>query len=75
MVVVDRFTKLAHFMGLATNATTTDVAHTFLQGVRKLQGLPSEIVSDMDAKFSREFLEPWCKASEIRREMSTAYHP
>ena len=30
MVVVDRFTKMAHFMGLHENATAKDVAHTFL---------------------------------------------
>ena len=51
MVVVDRFTKMAHFIGLETNATARDVADTFLKDVWKLQGLPSEIISDMHAKF------------------------
>jgi len=30
MVVVDQFTKRAHFIGLNENATAKDVAHTFL---------------------------------------------
>jgi len=30
MVVVERFTKMAHFIGLPTNATAKDVAHVFL---------------------------------------------
>ena len=55
MVVVDRFTKMAHFIGLATEATAKDVADTFLREVWRLHGLPSEIISDMDAKFSSEF--------------------
>ena len=57
MVVGDSFTKMAHFIGLATNATAKHVADTFLKEVWKLHGLPSEIVLDMDAKFSGEFWE------------------
>ena len=55
MVVVDRFTKRTHFVGLATDATAKDVGDTFLREVWRLHGLPSEIISDMDAKFSSEF--------------------
>ena len=51
MVEVDRFTKMAHFIGLATDATTKDVADTFLRDIWRLHGLPSEIIWDMDAKF------------------------
>ena len=51
MLVVDRFTKMAHFIGLATDATAKDVADTFLREVWRLHGLPSEIISDMDARF------------------------
>jgi len=75
MVVVDRFKKMVHFIGLATNATAKDVADTFLQEVWKLHGLPSEIVPDMDAKFSGEFWESLCKALGIKQRMSMAYHP
>ena len=75
MVVVDRFTKMAHFTGLPTDATAKEVAHTFLREVWKLHGLPSEIVSDMDAKFSGKLWEFLCKALGIKRKMSTAYHP
>jgi len=74
MVVVDRFTKMAHFIGLEENATTKDVANVFLGEVWKLHGLPSEIVSDIDAKFSGEFWESLCELLGIKRKMSTAYH-
>jgi len=75
MVVVDRFTKMVHYIGLATNATAKDVAEAFLKDVWKLHGLPSAIMSDMDAKFSGEFWESWCKALGIKRRRSSAYHP
>ena len=61
MVVVDRFTKMAHFIRLSENATAKDVADTFLREVWKLHGLPTEIISDMDAKFSGEFWESLCQ--------------
>jgi len=75
MVVVDRFTKMAHFIGLVTNATAKDVADTFLKEVWKLQELPSKIVSDMDLNFSGEFWKSFCKALGSKQRMSTAYHP
>ena len=75
MVVVGRFTKMAHFIGLETNATARDIADTFLTEVWKLNRLPSEIILDMDAKFSGEFWESLYKALGIKRRMSTAYHP
>jgi len=75
MVVVNRFTKMAHFIGLHENATAKDVADTFLREVWKLHGLPTEIISDMDAKFSGEFWESLCKMLGVKRRMSTAYHP
>jgi len=55
MVVVDRFTKMAHFIGLNKNRTAKDVADTFVREIWKLDGLPTEIIWDMDAKFSGEF--------------------
>ena len=75
MVVVDRFTKMAHFIGLHENATAKDVADTFLREVWKLHGLPTEIISDMDAKFSGEFWESLCKMLGVKRRRSTAYNP
>ena len=66
MVVVDHFTKMAHFIGLEQKATAGDVAESFLKEVWKLHGLPSEIISDMDAKFAGEFWESLCKKLGIK---------
>jgi len=75
MVVVDRFTKMAYFIGLHENATAKDVADTFLREVWNLHGLPTEIISDMVGKFSGKFWESLCKMLGVKRRMSTAYHP
>jgi len=75
MVVVDGFTKMAHFVGLQENATAKEVVEAFLMEVWKLHGLPSEIIWDMDAKCAGEFWESFCIRLGIKRKMSTAYHP
>jgi len=75
IVVVDRFTKMAHFIGLHENATAHDVADTSFREVWKLYGLPTEIISNMDAQFSGELWESLCKMLGVKRGMSTAYHP
>jgi hypothetical protein len=50
MVVVDRFSKMAHFIGLKETATTKDAANAFLKEVWKLHGLPELIISNRDTK-------------------------
>jgi len=67
IVVLDRFTKMAHLVGLATNATATDFTDTFLNEVWKLDGPPCGMVSDLNAKFSGEFWESLYKALGIKR--------
>jgi len=66
ILVVDWFTKMADFMGLHENATAKDVTATFLREVWKLNG-PTEIISDMDAKFPGELWESLCKMLGVQR--------
>jgi len=60
-VVVDGLTQMAHLVGRHENATAKNVANTFLREFWKLHRLPTEIISDMDVKFSGEFSESLCK--------------
>ena len=50
MVVVDRFTKMARFIGLNEKVTAKGIVDMFLREVWKLHGLPHKIISDMDVK-------------------------
>jgi len=68
MVVVDRLTKMAHFIGLAKNVTAKEVADTLLKEVWKLHRLLSEMVADLDAKLLGQFWEASCKGLGIKGE-------
>jgi len=66
MVVVDLFTKIAHFISLPMEATAKDIAIVFLSKVWKLHSLPTEIISDINAKSSRQFWESLCWSLGIK---------
>ena len=75
MVVVDRFTKMGHFIPLTGESSAKDCADAFLRNVWKLHGLPDEIVSDRDTKWTSEFWKNLCEIMGIKRNLSTAFHP
>jgi hypothetical protein len=52
LVVVDKFTKYAHFLSLKHPYTATFVAKLFMDQVYRLHGMPTSIVSDRDRVFT-----------------------
>jgi transposase InsO family protein len=75
MVVVDRFTKSAHFIPLSHLYTVVDVAHKFFQTIYTLHGLPTSIITDRDPIFTSKFWQELLKLFGIQLNMSSAYYP
>ena len=75
LVVVDRFTKYAHFLPLKHPFTASMVTQTFLDNVVKLHSLPNAIVSDRDKIFTSALWQNLFKGMHTKLNMSTAYHP
>jgi hypothetical protein len=75
LVVVDKFTKFAHFTPLAHPYTDNSVASLFFQVVYKLHGLPASIISDRDPVLTSSFLQSLFKLSGVTLKMSSSYHP
>ena len=55
LVVVDRFSKMAHFVPLNEDTSARQVARLFFQYIVKYHGLPKSIVSDRDGRFTGNF--------------------
>jgi hypothetical protein len=75
LVVIDRLTKMARFIPTHTTVTSKGTADLFLQEVFRHHGLPSNIVSDRDPRFTAKFWKALQKALGIQLLMSTAAHP
>jgi hypothetical protein len=50
-VVVDRLTKYAHFCGIQSTYTTSQVVEILMKEIHRLHGFPKVIVNNRDPKF------------------------
>ena len=75
MVVVDNLTKATHFISVKSMHKTDDIANIFMKEISKLHGLPKEIVSERDVKFTSNFWKGLFVDLDTKLNFSTAYHP
>jgi ribonuclease HI len=75
LVVVDLFSKYAHFLPLYHPFTAMSVAKAFHNSFYKLHGMPSSIISDRYKIFSSKLWKEMFKLADVNFSMSSAYHP
>ena len=75
MVVVDKFTKAAHFIPVKSTHKTDDIAKILMKEIFKLHEFPKAIVSDRDVKFTSNFWKGLFAYLGTKLNFSTAYHP
>jgi hypothetical protein len=74
-IVVDRFSKMTHFIPCQKTSDATHVENLFFKEVVRLHDLPRSIVSDRDTKFLVYFWRtPWKKLG-MDLSFISSYHP
>jgi hypothetical protein len=72
-VIVDRLTKVAHFLPVETNYGGEKLARLYVDNI--VNGVPSRIVSDTGTQFISRFWKSLHKAMGTKLDFSSAYHP
>lgn len=75
LVVVDKFSKYAHFLKLSHPFSALSIAKLYMEHVYKLHGMPKVIVSDRDKIFTSQLWQELFRLSGTELRMSSAYHP
>jgi hypothetical protein len=75
LVVVDKNTKLAHFIPTMETIGANGTAPLYLQHIWKLHGTPQDIISDRGAVFISKFMRRLCQLLCINPSITTAFHP
>jgi len=74
LVVVDRLTKMAHFITIDKKNSPT-VAKAYLDNVWKYHVFPEDVVSDRDGTFTGRYFTDLYHYHGIKWSMSPAFHP
>jgi hypothetical protein len=75
MVVVDKLIKSSHFILVKSTCKAIDISNIFIKDIFRLHGIPKEIVSDRDTKFTSNFWKTIMVSLETKLLFIIAYQP
>ncbi len=75
LVVVDRLTKVVHFIPVKTTYLGNKLAELHMARVVCSHGVPKKIVSDRGSQFTSKFWQKLQEEMGTRFNFSAAYHP
>jgi hypothetical protein len=74
-VIVDRLTKVAHFIPVRTNYTGAKLVELYMARIVCLHGVPKKIVSDRGHNSLLGFWQKLHECLDTQLNFSSAYHP
>lgn len=74
-VVVDRLTKMAHFIPCRKSISGEETAKLFLDNIYRYHGLPDDIISDRGPQFISRFWRSLFEILKVDIKLSSAFHP
>ena len=72
---VDRLSKYTYFVACKGGISADELAHVFMSTVVARHGMPKQIVSDRDPRFTSRFWHTLTKLLGCEHSMLMAYHP
>ncbi|CAI7797907.1 unnamed protein product [Closterium sp. NIES-53] len=75
LVVIDKFSKMGHFIPTSATATAEATARLFFDRIITIHGIPATLISDRDPKFTSKFWKELMGLLGTKLAMSSAYHP
>jgi len=75
LVVVDWFTKIAHFVSTTEKTTAEGLARLFRDNIWRLHRLPESIILDRGPQFVAGLMRELNKMLGIKTKLLTAFHP
>ena len=75
LVVIDRLTKMSHFIPCGKGPDARQFATLFMQHVVRLHGIPRDIITDRGRLFNSELWKETTKNFGIEKGLSTPFHP
>lgn len=75
LTVVNRFSKMVHFIPVPSLASTEEIAEAFLENVVRLHGFPVDVVSDRSPQLILKFWKAICDLLTSFVSLLSGYHP
>jgi len=73
-VIVDRLTKVAHFIPVKTTYSRAKLAELYMERIVCLHGVPKKIVLDRGTQFTSHFWQKLHESMDTKLNFSLAYH-
>ncbi|XP_013630991.1 PREDICTED: uncharacterized protein LOC106336642, partial [Brassica oleracea var. oleracea] len=74
-VIVDRLTKVVHLLPMKETNKVEVLEEMYVDQIVRLHGVPTDIVSDRDPRFTSNFWKALQEAVGTKLFISTVYHP
>jgi transposase InsO family protein len=74
-VIVDRLTKVAHFIPIKTTYSRPQLAELYMSRIVCLHGVLKKTVSDRGTQFTSKFWERLHETLDTQLRFNSAYHP
>ncbi|CDJ64475.1 OSIGBa0102O13.1 protein, related [Eimeria necatrix] len=75
LVMADSLSKKAHFVPAKKSFTAADTVELLADRLIRYHGFPEVLISDRDPRFQSDLWQQLCHRFDVKRAMSSSYHP